>query len=53
MGSSRDRPPRTLCFSSSLKDLVTVFDAHFLSCFADVKTPHQTEDVNCLMTVST
>ena len=32
---------------------ITVFDAHFLSCLADVKKPHQTKDLDCLMTTST
>ena len=30
---------------------IVASDAHFLSCFADVKTHHQTEDTNYLMTM--
>ena len=38
MGPSQNTStPFILCFSSSLKR--TIFDAHFLSCFSDVKTP--------------
>ena len=37
--------PHIFFFSSSLKYLDTVFDAHFLSCFADVKAPHQMEEL--------
>ena len=40
-----------LYFSSFLK--YPVSDAHFLSCFADKKTPQQIEDVKYLMTTST
>ena len=29
-----------------------VLDANFLGCFADVKMPHQMEDVNYLMSMS-
>ena len=32
-----------------LLDLHTLLDANFLSCFADVKTPHPMKDVNSLM----
>lgn len=47
MGSSLDRPPppHIFFFSSSLKYLDIVFDAHFLGCFADVKAPHQMEEL--------
>ena len=40
MGPSKDRPlPHILCFSSSLKYLDKVPEAHFLSCFTGAKTP--------------
>lgn len=44
--------PHILCCSSSLKNKITALDTHFLSCFADVKTLHQMEDVNYLRTMN-
>ena len=45
--------PHLLCFSCSLKYLDNSIWRTFLSCFPDVKTPHQVGDVNYLMTMST
>ena len=49
--------PHSLCFMSSLRITgrirITVFDSHFLRCSANMKIPHQTEDVNYSMSLST
>ena len=54
MGPSQERPLlHSLCWSASLKYLDNSIWSTFLSCFPDVKTPHQVGDVNYLMTMST
>ena len=54
MGPSEDRPsPISSALAPLWSTYITVPDAHFLSWFTDVKTPHQMEDVNYLMTMST
>ena len=45
--------PISSCIAPLWCSQITVFDACFLGCFTDVKTPHQMEDINYLMTMST
>ena len=48
-GDAMDRPfPISSPLAPPWSTQRTVSDAHFLSCFTDVKNPHQTEDVNYL-----
>ena len=54
MGSFQDKPsPISSVAALPWRTKITALDTHFPSCFADVKTLHQMEDVNYLRTMNT